>query len=189
MTHSPWQASLVEQRTAWAVAACSLILILTAASQPQWFDFSTPAQHHTQPQAKQSTTKTTLHPQTKVAKVSVKKVSHTKAVVKTKHQPSSPKIKNKPAVATKQQHAPSQASLSPLGFYVQIGAFKAQDRAHRLKNKLTKQGWHAHIMRRKSDLHAIWIGPESSHAKAATLLKNIQRKLHYKGFIVQNKRE
>jgi len=188
MTHSPWQASIIEQRTAWAVAACSLILILTAASQPQWFELATPAQHNTPQQTKHVATKAVAQP--KAVQTTAKKPAHSSAVAPIKQQASKPKARSKPVASTKKNHIPPPAktNLTAPGFYVQIGAFKAQDRAQRLKNKLTKQGWHAHIMHRKSALHAIWIGPKSTHHKAEQLLKTIQRKLHYKGFIVQNKR-
>ena len=39
-----WQASLLEQRMAWGIAAGCIILVVLASARPEWFDFSGPKQ-------------------------------------------------------------------------------------------------------------------------------------------------
>ncbi len=203
MNESQWQASLFEQRTAWAIALCAIVIIVIAASQPQWFQFTaepeTSQQVHQQPVSKTITRKSVSAPVAQAAQTKHATASPTKTPAKTKpvrttssknksnHQPNH--LPNpKPATLSHAKHPTAALNASGIGkgFYVQIGAFKDKNRAQRLNNKLKKKGWSVHIISRKSSLHAIWIGPKSTRKKAEELLKTIQRKLNYKGFIVQN---
>jgi len=187
--NTSWQASLFEQRTAWGVALCAILLIIVATSQPQWFAFTSSTQSPLKPHKQQlqqhpthqtpASNTRTVSQTTQPPKASTAQTQQTKPSIKKQH---------KPAALSKPKHASKPQSLTANGFYVQIGAFKDSLRAKNMRHTLNKKGWNVHIIKRKSSLHAIWIGPVSSHSKAEKLLQNIQRKLKYKGFIVHKKR-
>ncbi len=205
MDKTRWQASLNEQRAAWAVAACAIIIIVAAASQPQWFEFTNPPtsqqQAHKQPVSNQSLSNQPLSQQTSaetntaVAKKTTP-TSHSKSTTKTAPIKTTHKTAHKTAAniqskavhktSAKKPVTPPRNDTTAKGFYVQLGAFKDKQRAQRFHNKLKKKGWNVHVVSRKAGLHAVWIGPEPSHKKAEKLLKNIQHKLKSSGFIVQN---
>jgi len=171
-----WQASLLEQRTAWGIAACCIILIFLASAQPEWFEFRKPEpQHHT---VKKSPSKKIPVPSPAIQHHPVETHAQ-KPVLK-------PKIKAPPVTTPPKTHV-SKASAIAGGFYVQVGAFHERPRARGLTDQLKRKGWSAVISARKSGLYAVWIGPKKTRASAGKLLKTIQRKLKIKGFIVHQK--
>ncbi len=181
---SNWKASLLEQQIAWGVALCGILLVIIAASQPQWFDFSSKptASKQTAPIAKavpQDQAK--LDPPTPAVAV--------KPVVKTAQKP----VTIEPTVKTKQvvKETPKPIKIKPQNvstrsYYVQIGAFEEKARAQGMTDHLKKRGWSVRVFKKRA-LHAVWIGPKETHEEAEKLLKTIQIKLKYTGFIVQNR--
>ncbi|MDQ6982562.1 MAG: SPOR domain-containing protein [Mariprofundus sp.] len=171
-----WQASLPEQRAAWGIAACCIILVFLSSVRPEWFRF--------QAQAPQQQT---------VKKIQTKKMPHTPPAIEH-HSVDPPvkihKVQPKPKVSTATVR-PKTPTSHPMkmagGFYVQVGAFQERSRAQKLTEQLKRKGWQAAISIRRSGLYAVWIGPKQTRASANQLLKAIQLKLKSKGFIVHQK--
>jgi len=165
-----WQASLFEQRTAWGIAACCMVLVLLVSTRPEWFDFSFANQKQaTERQLKQSPAQ--------------QRTAHVNARVKP--HPLAPK---KPHVASTQAQphvAAKKTSEIAKGFYIQLGAFKERPRAQGLADQLKRKGWHTVVFTKQGGLHAVWVGPRKTNSEAERLLKSILLKLKNKGFIVQ----
>jgi len=162
-----WQASLIEQRTAWGVAAGCMMLVSLAAVRPDWFDLST----WLQPSKRAESVATTLQsspPQT----------SAPKAVVAQAR----PHAMHPPSVRAHHHHA--AAATIANGYYVQMGAFQERSRAQGMVKHLKKRGWKAVLTTTRLGLHAVWIGPKRTRSEAERLLKIIRAKLKNKGFIV-----
>ncbi len=194
MAKISWQASRIEQRTAWSVAIVAIIIIVVAASQPQWFDFTSVTQLSEsiskQAVLKQAVAKQSIHkqapPKQAINKASPTPVVKAKPAIHTKPVPAKTPPKAQPSIKSKALSKPPTSSIRK-GFYVQLGAFKEYERAQRLNNQLKKKGWSVHVTSRRTGLFAVWIGPKATRDKAEKLLKTIQLKLKYKGFIVHHK--
>jgi len=171
-----WQASLLEQRTAWGIAACCITLVFLASARPEWFEFRevAPQQHTVK---KSPSKKIPLPPPV---------IQHHPVETHTQQSVLKPKIKTPPVTTAPKTHV-SKASAIAGGFYVQVGAFHERPRARGLTDRLKKKGWSAVISVRKNGLYAVWIGPKKTSASAGKLLEAIQRKLKIKGFIVHQK--
>jgi len=157
-----WQASLIEQRTAWGIAAGCMILVVIASARPDWFDLST----WSQPSKRAESVATTLQP------------SPPKAVVSQARPPAM-----HPPSVRPHHHQAAAASIAN-GYYVQMGAFQQRSRAQGMVRHLKKRGWKAVLTTTQGGLHAVWIGPKRTRSEAETLLKIIRTKLKNKGFIV-----
>jgi len=202
-----WQASLLEQRTAWGVTFCAMIIAMLAASQPQWFEFSfstdkaihkqAPVTKVVEPSHNGNTTTNSHADQAAALKTATVKTAPIKAAspktasvkpVKIKPITQSTPVttaKAKPAL-NKTITASKKKTTLTHGFYVQLGAFAEKSRAHGLADQLKRKGWSVKITDKKNGLHAVWIGPKSTKADAEKLLKTIRSKLKQKGFIVQH---
>jgi len=182
-----WQASLLEQRTAWGITFCAIIITMLAAAQPQWFDFSSSANKITHAQAPANKI---IQPATHTAaeKVIIKKTEPVKTAPKIKTiTPSEPVMQAAPKV----EKSKPVTTVKPFnsitsGFYVQLGAFAEKARAQGLAAQLKRKGWSVKISTKKNGMHAVWIGPKSTKSEAEQLLKAIRSKLKQKGFIVQH---
>jgi len=174
-----WQASLLEQRMAWGIAASCIMLVLLASSRPEWFDFSTP-------QPKQAAKQTAAaHPAAQLRKTPVKKI-HTKPHAIHPKQTTTAHAKTK----TKSTQTPVPVKKSPpisSGFYVQLGAFQERPRAQGLADQIKRKGWRVVITTKKDGLHAVWVGPRKTRSEAEKLLNAIYLKLKNKGFIIHQK--
>jgi len=170
-----WQASLLEQRMAWGIAACCIILVVLASARPEWFDFSGPKQ-------KQVATLVPSEP-TKHASAHQRKMHIQKAKKPTRVSPpaKAPTVHqtDKPTPAAKTEHISG-------GFYVQLGAFKEHPRARGLADQIKRKGWHSVILPTKGGLHAVLVGPKQTRNEAEKLLKSIQGRIKKKGFIVHH---
>jgi len=168
-----WQASLIEQRTAWAIAALCVGLILAASSFPQWFDFSSePA-----PRAGKSITPPAVQQAAATPKAAA---AHGSKPVHHVQQPIQHKL---PAAVKKSPEKPTATSNPASGYYIQMGAFKGNQRAKAMVSRLQQQGFTAHVIKR-NQLHAVWIGPTNDRTGADQLHQRIARHLPGKGFIV-----
>jgi len=175
----PWQASLLEQRIAWGIAACCIILVFLASTRPEWFELPTPPP---QPIVKKEPIRNTPRPAPVIHHHRVE----TPVEAPVKIQPAQPEPKKRPVVTTPKTKAPDTRVIAS-GFYVQIGAFHERLRAQGLADQLKRKGWKAVISTRKNSLFAVWIGPKQTRASAEKLLVTIQHKLKSKGFIVHQK--
>ncbi len=175
-----WQASLLEQRIAWGIAACCIILVFLASTRPEWFELPAPTPQQV---VNKEPNRKTSHPAPVIHHHQVE--TPLEAPVKT--QPSKPKPKKRLVVTTPKTKTPDTTVIAS-GFYVQIGAFHERHRAQGLTDQLKRKGWKAVISTRKNRLYAVWVGPKQTHASAEKLLLTIQRKLKSKGFIVHQKR-
>jgi len=173
-----WQASLLEQRMAWGIAACCIILVVLASARPEWLDFSGPKKKQiatlapSEPAKPAPAKHATVHPRkTQVQKA--QKPTHVSPPAKapTVHAIDKPK----PAAKTEQIAG---------GFYVQLGAFKEYPRALGLADQIKRKGWHSIISPTKGGLHAVLVGPKQTRNEAEKLLKSIQGRIKNKGFIV-----
>jgi len=173
---SNWRASLTEQRTAWIIAVCGIIIIALSASQPQWFEFPVPSQH-----SNSATATVQVIPQTKT--------NTAKATAKITTTAKKASVTNRPSSKPAQTSRPASTQKTSLthGFYVQLGAFQERPRARNFVQQLNKNGWSARIINKKNGLHAVWVGPKTSRSQAEQLAKSIHSKLKYKGFIIQHK--
>jgi len=179
-----WQASRLEQRSAWGISLCAILLIFVASAQPQWFDFSSPAKpiqpaHNTRSHPI-TPHKTSIQPPTKLTH-SVSKTQH----ATTKTPSPSPTHKNIKKL-TPQHPIKSKPIAIVSGFYVQLGAFDQRPRAQRLVDRLKKKGWSVKLAHKKDGLYGVWIGPKSNRKKVENLQHTIQRTLNYKGFIIHH---
>ena len=165
-----WRASLIEQRTAWGIAICGMLMIMLAATQAQWFELATPQQSVSQ----SISALHTAHPPITTRPA-------LKAAIKPQASAQTSRTTNK----TPLKKQPSPPSITH-GFYVQLGAFEQRPRAQKLASQLKKQAWKVRITRRKNGLHAVWLGPKPTRAQAEKLMRKIQNKLKYKGFIVHH---
>jgi len=175
---SNWQASFTEQRSAWGIACISIVLILIASTQPQWFDFSAPIPPATQakiePQQPLPPTHIITPVKPSLSHLPAKKTPTIKPVIKPVIKKISPK------------HAKTVAKTAiAAGYYVQLGAFEERVRAQRLVNRLAKKGWSIKLVNKKDGLYGVWIGPKATHKQVEKLLHTIQKTLKYKGFIIQ----
>ena len=170
-----WRASLIEQRTAWGIATCGMLIIIFAATQPQWFELTTPKQPTRQSVAALNTGQNPI--KTTSGKPALKAAVQPQAAAQVGHITSRTPAKKQPSA-----HAPIAH-----GFYVQLGAFEEPPRAQKLAHQLKRKAWKVRITKRKNGLHAVWVGPKKNRAQAEKLMQRIQDKLKYKGFIVHHK--
>jgi len=169
-----WQASLLEQRIAWAVATVCLILVLLTSTRPAWFDFSTSGH---KPVARHAATTPVKHAIRKTNAPIKKAPPALRAVSPPKQH----------TVHSKTKQAPTKKVITVArGFYIQLGAFNERPRAQGLADRLQHQGWHTVIASTQGGLHAVWIGPKPTRRAAETLLKAVQARLKNKGFIVHH---
>ncbi|MDQ6983546.1 MAG: SPOR domain-containing protein [Ghiorsea sp.] len=71
-------------------------------------------------------------------------------------------------------------------YYVQVGAFSQAKLARLMLGKMRNKYKYAKI-KRKTDKHAVWVGPVITKHDAQTLKKHLQRKSNLQGFIVTEK--
>ncbi|MDX8406039.1 MAG: SPOR domain-containing protein [Mariprofundus sp.] len=166
---SHWHASGQEQRVAWIVTACCVITILAASYYPQWFDFSSAVNNQQEKPA------STLHQTgTTPQKTAAVEPVHRKSVVVT----------DRPVLHNNSKTATASTTVRPAaGYYIQFGAFRELARANKLADRLRHLGWKPQIVIRNK-LHIVWVGPESSQAKAERLHATISKKMSNRGFIV-----
>ncbi len=180
-----WQASLLEQRMAWGIAAGCLILVLLASSRPGWFDFSAP--RPTASVSKQLTKQAVAQP---LVTPTTHAARHTQPAVHP--EPPATAAKTAPATHAKRNIKPSRRPVKAHvtiadGFYIQLGAFHERPRARGLADQLKRKGFPAVIISKSDGLHAVWVGPKHSRGGAEKLLQAIHRKLKHKGFIIHQK--
>jgi len=170
-----WQASPLEQRIAWAVAASCIILVVIASSRPAWFDVSTYSAHHA--------SATAAHPSEPANRAVGAPPTHQQAQT---HHHATPSHRLDHARHSAPTHHRNPTKLAH-GFYIQLGAFNERLRAQGLADQLKHRGWHHTVIAStKGGLHAVWIGPKSTRSAAVTLLKTVQRTFKNKGFIVHH---
>ena len=182
-TKQPWQASPLEYRSALGIALVSILLVITAAAKPQWFDFSAPDQTKTTVTQKptqisnQAATAAISEPPSSMPLITPEPIAKTEPI----HSPSA----DRPAEP--HQSTPPVTSPVAAGYYIQLGAFKERSRAQHLVQQLQKYGWHAIVNARKHGLHAVWVGPKQTHTQANSLRQAIHSKLKMRGFIIHQK--
>lgn len=76
-------------------------------------------------------------------------------------------------------------STSAHGFYVQVGSFKDPDRARAQKEKLVRAGWNVDIVLKNKGMHAVWVGPWPSRAKARKIKNRLATELKLEGFVIK----
>jgi DedD protein len=191
---SNWKASLTEHRTAWIVASCCLLVILTAAIKPDLFEFpqhESVGEEPAVPASMEEIIAEQIAPPIEdeaeaVVVEAAKEIAPPKAVI-TPSKPVVEKTPAKPTPAPSKAEAATKPSAPAAGYYVQLGAFGERPRAQGLVDQLKLQGWSAVIAPKPGGLHAVWAGPEKDRGSAERLQKEIERKLKTKGFVVQQK--
>ncbi|HKI62934.1 MAG TPA: SPOR domain-containing protein [Mariprofundaceae bacterium] len=192
-----WRATLAEHRTAWLISTASLILILLAMFRPEIFDFHSSVDQTVQATTEKPVTRPEEPTYSAIPPAAVKtpapsaepeqvadlpgQASHPMPVQTTPE----PTALVKPATASK-----PPASKSPLAtgtYYVQTGAFKDKSHADKLAADINRKGWPARVVKKPGDLFAVWVGPRNTRTLAATLQDSLQKHLHLKGFIIQQK--
>ncbi|NWF38023.1 hypothetical protein F3F96_02565 [Mariprofundus sp. NF] len=183
-----WQASVIEHRTAWIVAACCLLLIFIASLKPDLFTTS-PEQvaeaevkeERAKPLAKHLPATIAEEPE-RIEPEPVAEPIKPKTVIA----PAKPVVKKEVAKQPVIKAAPS-ADEPGSGFYVQLGAFKEKPRAQGLIDQLRHHGWSGVLSKKTNGLYAVWAGPEQQRAEADKLQIAIEKKMKTRGFIVHQK--
>ncbi|MDQ6992576.1 MAG: SPOR domain-containing protein [Mariprofundus sp.] len=188
-----WHTSAIEQRVAWMVAGCCLITILIASQRPQWFEFDLAKLFNAEQTTADNKQDIVLEQQpSKLIKEASK--PFIPALIDAKKKPP---LRSKP---TAQKHDSSKitvhktipskahAARTKAGFYVQLGAFKAQSRAKGLADQISHLGWHAHIISRPP-LYLVWSGPVENRKKAQQLQKSMAAKMHSNSIIKQQHKQ
>ena len=177
---------MLEQRIAWAVALCCMVLVALLAIKPAWFTVATSRQPPIAHPAHAPHPKQAVAHHHKIGRKAEKKAT---AAVRKKI----PAVKSPVRITTKKAPAPtSEPTPEPTseqvvrGYYAQLGAFHEQARAQGMADQLKHHGWHAVIATTQGGLHAVWVGPKAARSDAEALLKSIQRKINTKGFIVHH---
>lgn len=180
----PWIAGQPEKRAALVIASLSLILVAVAFAWPLIGNEPTapaavetarqavpeqkaePAKRQTAPSlpAKQSGPVTPAAPAEKPADKTAVPAAASEQVVKSQ--------------------APQKEALGK-GFYIQLGAFKDEQRATALAKRLGKS-WHTHVVDRPNRLHAVWVGPYNSSALANQDKARISKAEKINGFITRH---
>jgi DedD protein len=91
------------------------------------------------------------------------------------------------SVVNQTHNAPASAMPAgkPGGFAVQVGAFRVENQANMLRDRLRNQGFDAYAENASnSKLWRVRVGPFTSHGEAASALKRIAAKMKLKGIIV-----
>lgn len=177
-----WQASVVEQRVAWAVAIVTMILMVAASFRPGWFS----AGMLIQSDRKGSEQPVVSEPSVVSEQAATKEPIQSPAKVE-KPAPVIASRSDSPLRAVEKKQAVPVTRLSSgvaKGFYVQVGAFHDRDRAQGLADQLQRYGRKHVIVEKSPGLYAVWAGPEGSHAAAEALQKALAVTQHAKGFII-----
>ncbi len=185
---SDWVAGVREYRlaTVSAIAASLLLVLLLVA--PSWF---LPEQTHVSRKAVQPKT---YNLPAKPARNSVngnKKTIQT-PVPRIVEKRSAPKTEKIPPVKTASRHSPSPATnrrmgagnVLKYGYYVQTGAFKDTAKARKMAALLQHSGWHARIISKRNNLHAVLVGPSKTRKKAKNAKLKLARQSGIKGYII-----
>ncbi len=194
-----WRASLAEHRSAWIIATACVVLVIVAALRPELFhpspsteEQSSVAEQKPQTYAPVAANRSGPNPPADVPASVPDRATDQPAPEASKPAPgqaSRPLPRHVEAPARKATPHKSDASPSqPLvsgSYYVQVGAFRDQDHAKRLARRISRQGWHAHVVRKSENLHAVWVGPRASRSLAQTLQESLKQRLNLNGFIVK----
>ncbi|NWF36842.1 SPOR domain-containing protein [Mariprofundus sp. KV] len=183
-----WQASVMEHRAAWIVAACCLLLILTASLKPDLFTPSPEQANETvtkleraKSQAKHLPAAIIEEPEQIEPEPVVEPVNPGTVVA-----PAKPVVKQEVAKKPVLKATPS-ADEPGSGYYVQLGAFKERPRAQGLIDQLKRHGWSGVLSQKNNGFYAVWAGPEQQRTEADKLQIAIEKKMKTKGFIVHQK--
>ncbi len=96
--------------------------------------------------------------------------------------PQAEEIQTRPVKSVK----PAPAISPPVqGFYVQVGSFRDPDRARAQKEKLIRAGWNVNVVPKGKGMHAVWVGPWPSRAKAKKIKKRLATELKLEGFVIK----
>jgi len=183
-----WQASVIEHRAAWIIAACCLLLILTASLKPDLFTPST--EQVAAAVVKQERAKAQVKPLPAAIAEEPEQIEPEPAVdpIKPKTVVAQAKPVVKQEVAKKPVIKATPTAGEPgSGYYVQLGAFKERPRAQGLIDQLKRYGWSGVLSQKNNGLYAVWAGPEQQRAGADKLQIAIEKKMKTKGFIIHQK--
>jgi len=99
--------------------------------------------------------------------------------------PAAPAVEKPPAKTAKKLApvAPAATSVKS-GFAVQVGSFAKASNARGLRDKLVARGYTAFV-KGSGSVTRVYVGPQSSRAKADKMLKKLLAELQLKGIVVQ----
>ncbi len=99
--------------------------------------------------------------------------------------PAAPAVEKPPAKTVKKLApvAPAATSVKS-GFSVQVGSFAKASNARGLRDKLVARGYTAFV-NGSGSVTRVYVGPQSSRAKAEKVLKKLLAELQLKGIVVQ----
>jgi len=181
-----WHASIPEQRIAWAVAICCMVIVALVAIKPEWFTGGASGKHS---DLRQANAPHSIYATTHRRQASLKVQKKARATIRKKTHTVAPPARNTAKSKSKPRQAvvlAPTAAPAASGYYAQLGAFHERSRAQGMADQLKHHGWHAVIATTQGGLNAVWVGPKSTRSGAETLLKSIQRKIKNKGFIVHH---
>jgi len=91
-----------------------------------------------------------------------------------------------PAAKTVKKTAPVAAAATSVksGFAVQVGSFAKASNATGLRNKLVAKGYTAFV-KSSGSVTRVYVGPQSSRAKAEKVLKKLLAEFRLKGIVVR----
>jgi len=185
---SDWVAGIREYRLATVSAIAVSLLLVLLLVKPSWF---LPEQTHVANKA--------VQPKIYSLPVKVirnnpngnKKITQT-PVPRIVEKRSAPKTGKIPPVKTTVRHPPSRTTNRQMengnglkyGYYVQVGAFKDTAKAKKMAALLQHSGWHAQIISKKNNLHAVLAGPLKTRKKAEKAKLKLARQSGIKGYII-----
>lgn len=99
--------------------------------------------------------------------------------------PAAPAAQKPPAKTVKKAApvAPAATSVTP-GFAVQVGSFAKASNATGLRDKLVAKGYTAFV-KSSGSVTRVYVGPQSSRAKAEKVLKKLLAEFQLKGIVVR----
>lgn len=180
-------AGVREYRLASTIAIAISILLVLLLVAPSWFIPE-------QPRTANKTEKAKTH---RIASIPARNIAVKR---KTKRTPA-PRMMKKIAVpktketlpiktaaprqsaAPGHRHAQTENTLKR-GYYVQTGAFRNLARARKMAGSLQQAGWHAKIIRKNNNLHAVLAGPLKTRKKAGRAKSRLAKQFGIRGFII-----
>ncbi len=185
---SDWIAGVHENRLAVASAiAASLLLVLLLAA-PSWFrpKPASVASKTIQPRARGLPARPVRNNinGSKAKQMPATRIVEKRSVPKTK------KILPVKTITSRHPHPPvtnrhvKAGNSLKYGYYVQVGAFKDPVKAKRMATLLQQTGWHAQIVSKRNNLHAVLSGPLKTRKKAKNMKSRLAKQSGIKGYII-----
>ena len=170
-----WIASPAETRATWIIASICIAVTIGFLLWPLAKSDSSNIQLATQ-----ADTVTTVLKQPKPLHHTAQPKKIKKSAERLK--PASPPLPK--STLEKQPHKSVVSATLASGYYVQLGAFKDDQRAESLSKKLGS-AWQTHIASRPNGMIAVWVGPYKTSKEATRFRDKLLLSTKLKGFVVK----